>query len=47
MLSRSEDFVLLLGRLFVAALFLLSGFNRLMALSSFSTSFGVTPCRHS
>ena len=38
MLSRSEDGALLLGRLFVAALFLPSGFNRLMTFSSFATS---------
>ena len=38
MLSRSEDGALLLGRLFVAALFLPSGFNRLMTFSSFSAS---------
>ena len=38
MLSRSEDFALLLGRLFVAALFLPSGFNKLMAFSSFTSS---------
>jgi putative oxidoreductase len=31
MLSRSEDVALLLGRLFVAALFLPSGYNKLMA----------------
>ena len=36
MLSRSEDFGLLLGRLFVAALFLPSGFNKLMAFSTFT-----------
>jgi putative oxidoreductase len=38
MLSRSEDGALLLGRLFVAALFLPSGFNRLMTFSSFAAS---------
>ncbi len=38
MLSRSEDFALLLGRLFVAALFLPSGFNKLMAFSTFASS---------
>ncbi|MBO1909601.1 DoxX family protein [Microvirga sp. 3-52] len=38
MLSRSEDFALLLGRLFVAALFLPSGFNKLMAFSTFTSS---------
>jgi putative oxidoreductase len=36
--SRSEDFALLLGRLFVAALFLPSGFNKLMAFSTFTAS---------
>jgi hypothetical protein len=38
MLSRSQDGALLLGRLFVAALFLPSGFNKLMAFSAFSAS---------
>ena len=38
MLSRSENGALLLGRLFVAALFLPSGFNRLMTFSSFAAS---------
>jgi len=38
MLSRSEDGALLLGRLFVAALFLPSGFNRLMTLLQFAAS---------
>jgi putative oxidoreductase len=38
MLSRSEDVALLLGRLFVAALFLPSGFNKLMAFSSVVSS---------
>jgi putative oxidoreductase len=38
MLSRSEDGALLLGRLFVAALFLPSGFNKLMTFSAFSAS---------
>ena len=38
MLSRSEDFALLLGRLFVAALFLPSGFSKLMAFSAFAAS---------
>jgi putative oxidoreductase len=37
-LSRSEDLALLLGRVFVAALFLPSGFNKLMAFSSFTSS---------
>jgi putative oxidoreductase len=35
-LSRSLDGALLLGRLFVAALFLPSGFNKLMAFSGFA-----------
>ena len=38
MLSRSEVAALLLGRLFVAALFLPSGYNKLMAFSSFASS---------
>jgi putative oxidoreductase len=38
MLSRSQDGALLLGRLFVAALFLPSGFNKLMTFSAFSAS---------
>jgi putative oxidoreductase len=38
MLSRSEDCALLLGRVFVAALFLPSGFSKLMALSAFAAS---------
>ena len=38
MLSRSEDAALLLGRLLVAALFLPSGYNKLMAFSSFASS---------
>ncbi len=38
MLSRSEDFALLLGRLFVAALFLPSGFSKLMAFLTFAAS---------
>ena len=38
MFSRSEDWALLMGRLFVAALFLSSGFNRLMTFSPFSAS---------
>jgi putative oxidoreductase len=37
-LSRSEDFALFLGRLFVAALFLPSGFNKFMAFSAFAAS---------
>jgi putative oxidoreductase len=38
MLSRSEDCALFLGRLFVAALFLPSGFSKLMAFSVFAAS---------
>ncbi len=38
MLSRSQDGALLLGRLFVAALFLPSGFNKLMTVTAFSAS---------
>ncbi len=38
MLSRSEDWALLLGRIFVAALFLPSGFGKLMAFSAFASS---------
>jgi putative oxidoreductase len=38
MLSRSEDAALLLGRLFVAALFLPSGFNKLMTFSASAAS---------
>ena len=38
MLNRSQDGALLLGRLFVAALFLPSGFNKLMAFSNFASS---------
>jgi putative oxidoreductase len=37
-LSRSEDFAFLLGRLFVAALFLPSGFNKLITFSTFTSS---------
>jgi putative oxidoreductase len=37
-LSRSEDWALLLGRVFIAALFLPSGFNKLMAFSAFAAS---------
>jgi putative oxidoreductase len=36
--GRSQDVALLLGRLFVAALFLPSGFNKLMTFSSFAAS---------
>jgi putative oxidoreductase len=45
MLSRSEDAALFLGRVFVAALFLPSGFNKLMTFSAFAASLatnGVT-----
>jgi putative oxidoreductase len=38
MLSRSEDCALFLGRVFVAALFLPSGFGKLMAFSAFAAS---------
>ena len=37
-MSRSEDCALFLGRVFVAALFLPSGFNKLMAFSAFAAS---------
>jgi putative oxidoreductase len=39
-LSRSQDGALLLGRLFVAALFLPSGLNKLVTFSSFAASLG-------
>ena len=38
MLTRSEDAALLFGRVLIAALFLPSGYSKLMAFSSFSTS---------
>jgi putative oxidoreductase len=38
MLSRSEDAALFLGRACVAALFLPSGFNKLMTFSAFAAS---------
>ena len=38
MLDRSQDGALLLGRLFVAALFVPSGFSKLMTFSSFAAS---------
>jgi putative oxidoreductase len=38
MLSRSTDGALLLGRLLVAAMFLPSGFSKLMAFSAFAAS---------
>jgi len=38
MLSRSEDFALFLGRVFVAGLFLPSGFSKLTAFSAFAAS---------
>jgi putative oxidoreductase len=38
--SRAEDAALLMGRLFVAALFLPSGINKLLAFSSFAASLG-------
>jgi putative oxidoreductase len=37
-LSRGEDLALLMGRLFVAALFLPSGFHKLMTFSAFAAS---------
>ena len=40
MLNRGEDVALLVGRLFVAALFLPSGFNRLLTFSSYAASLG-------
>jgi putative oxidoreductase len=36
--SRSEDWALLMGRLFVAALFLPSGVNKLVSVSAFAAS---------
>lgn len=38
MLTRSEDAALLVGRLLIAALFLPSGFNKLMTFSAFAAS---------
>ena len=38
MLTRSEDAALLFGRLLIAALFLPSGFNKLMTFSAFAAS---------
>ncbi len=38
MFSRGEDLALLLGRLFVAALFLPSGFHKLMTFSAYAAS---------
>lgn len=40
MFSRGEDAALLAGRLCVAAMFLPSGFNRLLTFSSFAASLG-------
>ena len=40
MLSRSEDIALLLGRLFVAALFLPPGANKLLTFSTYAASLG-------
>jgi putative oxidoreductase len=40
MLSRSQDGALLLGRLFVAALFLPTGLGKLVAFSGFTASLG-------
>jgi len=37
-LSRGEDLALLMGRLFVAALFLPSGFHKLMTFSAYAAS---------
>jgi len=39
-LSRSQDGALLLGRLFVAALFLPTGLNKLLTFSAFAASLG-------
>jgi putative oxidoreductase len=38
MLTRSEDAALLFGRVLIAALFLPSGYSKLMAFSAFATS---------
>ena len=38
MLSRGEDLALLMGRLFVAGLFLPSGFHKLMTFSAYAAS---------
>ena len=40
LLNRGEDIALLVGRLFVAALFLPSGFNKLLTFSSYAASLG-------
>ncbi len=40
MFSRREDWALLMGRLFVAALFLPSGINKFLAFSAFAASLG-------
>ena len=40
MLNRSQDAALLIGRLFVAALFLPSGFHKLMTFPAFAASLG-------
>ena len=40
MLSRTEDLALLMGRVFVAALFLPHGFHKLMNFWSFAASLG-------
>jgi len=37
-LSRGEDLALLMGRVFVAALFLPSGFHKLMTFSAYAAS---------
>jgi putative oxidoreductase len=39
-LNRSQDAALLIGRLFVAALFLPSGFHKLMTFPAFAASLG-------
>jgi putative oxidoreductase len=39
-MDRREDFALLIGRILVAALFLPSGVNKLMAFSAFAASLG-------
>jgi putative oxidoreductase len=39
-LSRSQDAALLMGRLFVAALFLPTGLNKLLTFSAFAASLG-------
>jgi len=41
MLNRSEDAALFLGRVFVAALFLPSGFNKMMTFSAVASSLSI------